>query len=86
MSQLEFDEIGALKVRVAELEEKVDFLFRSLKLQYNPEGTDSGIDPEIQALVRQGKKIEAIKRLRDQTHMGLAQAKDAIEEIEGRIK
>lgn len=86
MSQLEFDEIGALKVRVAELEEKVDFLFHSLKLQYNPEATDSGIDPEIQALVRQGKKIEAIKRLRDQTHMGLAQAKDAIEEIEGRIK
>jgi ribosomal protein L7/L12 len=36
----------------------------------------------IQQLVRDGKKIDAIKLLREQTHLGLKEAKDAVEAIE----
>lgn len=33
-------------------------------------------------LIRRGRKIEAIKRLRDMTGLGLREAKDAVEAIE----
>ena len=36
----------------------------------------------IQQLARSGKKIDAIKLLREQTHLGLKEAKDAVEAIE----
>ncbi len=36
----------------------------------------------IQQLARNGKKIEAIKLLREQTHLGLKEAKDAVEALE----
>ncbi len=37
---------------------------------------------EIQALMRRGQKINAIKLLREQTNLGLKEAKDAVEAIE----
>lgn len=42
-------------------------------------------DDEIRELIRQNRKIEAIKRLRDQTGLGLKEAKDAVEAIEAQI-
>ncbi|ALJ13370.1 ribosomal protein L7/L12 [Sphingopyxis macrogoltabida] len=42
-------------------------------------------DEEIRELIRQNRKIEAIKRLRDQTGLGLKEAKDAVEAIEARM-
>ena len=39
-------------------------------------------DAEILTLVRKGRKIEAIKRLRDQRNIGLREAKDAVEALE----
>jgi len=36
----------------------------------------------VQQLARSGKKIDAIKLLREQTHLGLKEAKDAVEAIE----
>ena len=48
-----------------------------------PPVAPSDIDEaEIIVLLRLGRKIEAIKRLREQTGMGLAEAKDAVETIE----
>lgn len=43
-------------------------------------------DAEVVALIRQGRKIEAIKRLRDLTRMGLAEAKEAVEELEKTLR
>lgn len=37
---------------------------------------------DVQTLMRQGKKIEAIKVYRKQTGLGLKEAKDAVEEME----
>lgn len=38
---------------------------------------------EVQALALQGKKIEAIKRLRDQSGMGLKEAKEYVDALGG---
>lgn len=43
-------------------------------------------DAEILDLIRRGRKIEAIKRMRDLTGMGLADAKDAVETIERTLR
>jgi ribosomal protein L7/L12 len=43
-------------------------------------------DAEIRDLIRHGRKIEAIKRMRDATGMGLAEAKDAVEAIERTLR
>lgn len=42
-------------------------------------------DPEIQEHLVQGRKIDAIKRVRELTHLGLKEAKDLVESWEGRI-
>jgi large subunit ribosomal protein L7/L12 len=44
-------------------------------------GTDIN-EAEIIVLLRLGRKIEAVKRMRELTGMGLAEAKDAVEAIE----
>jgi ribosomal protein L7/L12 len=41
-------------------------------------------DDEIRALLESGQKIEAIKRYREMTGAGLAEAKEAVEAIERR--
>lgn len=47
---------------------------------------DQALVAEIRALLGQGKKINAIKLLRSRIPMGLAEAKQAVEEIEaGRV-
>jgi len=44
---------------------------------------DIAIDDEgIRELIRQNRKIEAIKRLRDATGLGLKESKDAVEALE----
>lgn len=40
---------------------------------------------EIVNLLRQGRKIEAVKIYRERTNLGLKEAKDAVEEIERRM-
>lgn len=43
-------------------------------------------DEEIRELIRQNRKIEAIKRVRDRTGLGLAEAKDAVEAVEHKMR
>jgi ribosomal protein L7/L12 len=40
---------------------------------------------DIEALILQGKKIEAIKNYREQTGVGLKEAKDAVEDMQRRL-
>lgn len=48
--------------------------------------TETIDDEEIRELVRQNRKIEAIKRLRDATGLGLKEAKDAVEALERTMR
>jgi hypothetical protein len=49
-----------------------------------PEGELSEFDQEILGLMKGGKKIEAIKRYREKTGLGLKEAKDAVEALAAR--
>jgi len=42
------------------------------------------LDDEVRALLSAGRKIEAIKRVRERTGLGLKEAKDYVERFEGR--
>jgi ribosomal protein L7/L12 len=43
-------------------------------------------DEEIRALIRQNRKIDAIKRVRERTGFSLAEAKDAVEALEQTMR
>jgi large subunit ribosomal protein L7/L12 len=46
-----------------------------------PEGIPPEVAAELRLLVAQGRKIQAIKRLRELTHCGLAEARDWVERL-----
>lgn len=76
-------EIMILRGRVAELERKLDFLYRKMGIEYidNP----GMVDSHIIALLKKGNKLEAIKTYRELTNSDLADAKRAVEKIEANI-
>lgn len=79
----ELRRLAALEAALARLEDKVDFLYRSLEMSYaTPEEREPSYLSEIRALLGRGLKIEAIKVYRAHTQLGLKEAKDAVEEIE----
>ena len=71
--------------RIRRLEEQVAFLYQHLGLTPSRAG-DVSTDAELIALINDGRKINAIKRYRDLTGLGLAEAKDAVEQIERRYR
>jgi ribosomal protein L7/L12 len=79
-----------LRIRLAKLENRVAYLFQELGLEekYQAElayvTLQSGMD-DILALLRRNQKIGAIKLYREKTGVGLAEAKDAVERMEGLI-
>lgn len=76
-------DIIALRSRVAELERRLDSLYKKLGVEYmdNP----SSIDSRIIEFLKRGNKIEAIKIYRELTDTGLAEAKQAVDSIEARL-
>ena len=60
--------------RLTHIERKVDLLLA--RLEINP---NQGVNQEILELMRSGQKIEAIKRYRELTEVGLKEAKDYVE-------
>jgi ribosomal protein L7/L12 len=71
--------------RIRRLEEQVAFLYEHLRL--TPPGVArSSMDAEVLALINDGKKIHAIKRYRELTGVGLAEARDAVEALERRYR
>lgn len=63
--------------RLNRLEDKVDLLLKHEGLEEPPLPRQD----EVVALVRAGKKIEAIKVYREATGVGLAEAKNAVERL-----
>jgi len=76
-------EVMILRGRVAELERRLDFLYRRLGVEYvdNPGMADS----HIIGLLKKGNKLEAIKAYRELTNSDLAEAKRAVEKIESSM-
>lgn len=79
-----------IATRLNRLESRVAFLFQELGLEEKYQAEmgqvvmESGM-AEIVALLRMGRKIEAIKLYREMTGTGLAQAKAAVDSMEGMM-
>ena len=63
------------------VERKIDYLLKHFQL--DPEEAASiSLSEEVIALIRSGEKIAAIKQLRKETHLGLKEAKEAVEQYQ----
>jgi len=76
-------ELIALRVRVAELEDRLQYLYKRLNIDFVAEPTS--IDPRIVDFLKKGNKIEAIKVYREIFNVGLAEAKNAVEGMEASL-
>jgi hypothetical protein len=66
--------------RFARLERKIDAILRHLNIEYVDPASALGLSEEVQALANDpAKKIQAIKLHREQTGIGLKEAKEAVE-------
>lgn len=76
-------EVLQLRSRINELEDRLKFIYRHLGVAYESDSSASPINnPQIQEALRRGNKIEAIKIYRELTGVGLAEAKQAVEQAE----
>jgi ribosomal protein L7/L12 len=78
------DSESQIIIRLNRLERKVDFLLRELNLVEKEEATLPDFDPVLTAvveLVRQNRKIEAIKLYREMTGVGLKEAKEVVDRL-----
>lgn len=70
--------------RILELERRMDLLFDHLKVEgprlVPPAGA---FGPDVRALLERGDKLSAIALLREQTGMGLAEARRTVEQMVG---
>ena len=82
MDQYDFD---SLKARVAELEYRLNFVYRRLNIEYVEGDKTEAVNSKVRALLLQGNKIEAIKVYREVYNVGLAEAKHVIDSIEQTI-
>ena len=79
-------EMQLLRSRINELEDRLNFLYRRLNIEYADPSSDPVLSPQIQDALRRGNKIEAIKIYRELTGVGLAEAKQAIDRAEQSLK
>jgi large subunit ribosomal protein L7/L12 len=76
-----------IQARLAAIERHIDVLYNQAGLQapYSLQGWGAGaggLSPRVADLLARGKKIEAIKVYREETGVGLKEAKDAVERFE----
>jgi hypothetical protein len=67
--------------RLAGMDAKQDFLLAHFGLTYDPY---KNVPPAVADALRRGNKIEAIKRYREATAVGLKEAKDFVEAVQRR--
>jgi ribosomal protein L7/L12 len=80
-------ELLEIKQRIAAIENRLQQLFEHLDVapRAAPEGgdLDPNTDPEIQDLLAKGNQAQAVKRYRELTGAGIAEAQRAIEQAKG---
>ena len=73
--------LAKVNERLAALEWNVQRALAAVNLQWEQPVVDTGIPADIVALVRDGNKLQAIKRYREISGCGLAEATAVIEGI-----
>lgn len=74
---------GQSEERLFRLERKLDRILDHLGIERDTAAEQA---EELEDLIRSGKKINAIKLYRDRTGLDLKESKDAVEQIEARLK
>ena len=83
MSMDNIGEIGGMKYALAQLEKKIDFLFRHLNIEYvEPE---EPFIVEAKALLRQRRETDAVMLIRKNTNMSLGDTKMLIEDLKQKL-
>lgn len=77
------EEITRLRVRIAELEDRIEFLYKKLGVEYieNPRMANA----KLTELIKQGQKIQAVKLYCELYNVGLAEAKSAVDALEKKL-
>ncbi len=78
------ERLGRLADAIGRLERKTDFILKHLHLEYTDD-PESSIPPglaEVYALLKQGKRLQAIQAYRKATGSDLDQAKVGVENLE----
>lgn len=76
-------ELLALRSRINELEDRLKYIYQHLRIEYS-EDPDAA-NAKVFELIQAGNKIEAIKTYREIHHVGLAEAKQAVDGMEARL-
>ncbi len=77
-------ETAQLRKRVTLLEGKVAFLYEHLGLTFVPEPLPTD-DPNVVEQLKKGNVLGAIAAYRQATGVSLEEAKDAVQEMQGRL-
>ena len=67
------------RARERQIEAKLDLILGNLGIPVPDPGAASGLSAGVRQLAEDGRKIDAIKLHREETGVGLKEAKDAIE-------
>ena len=80
--------IGFLLGRLTAPRERSTVVYRPAgeRADRTPGGADDGADAEIEAYLRAGRKIEAVRRYRNAYGTDLKAAKDAVEAVAARLQ
>jgi len=79
-----FEHISSLTTKVNELERKLDFVLSTLNLEYQDSGGSQEY-PRVEALIEQGRKLEAIQAYQLATGSNLNDARAAVESMARRL-
>ncbi len=83
MSDWNEGRVRTVEARLAALESNLQAVMAHLGLDWQEPAAPSGVDDEVLRLVQAGKDIEAIKRVRQLTGLGLAEAKTVVDGLRG---
>jgi ribosomal protein L7/L12 len=85
MDEADRTRLYELEQRVALLETKLTAMAQSMNVTFTvqPQPSDQ-LGGELLQLIASGQRIDAIKRLREATGLGLKEAKDQIDEMAAR--
>jgi ribosomal protein L7/L12 len=75
------ERLGQVNERLAAIEWNLQRALAAVDLQWEQPVIDRGIPEDIVALARDGKRLEAIKRYRQHTGVGLAEATAAVDAL-----
>lgn len=80
----EIAEIAQLRSRVSQLEARLDYLFTHLNVSYVPD--PDALNAPVIELLENGDYMSALRTYRDIHRVGLAEAKEAIDALQARLK